>query len=329
LKEDRIKLTQIIKSKALALGFDKVGIAPAVKLDGTFLNEWLSCDYHGTMLWMSRTAGKRLDPKKYLPGVESIIAVAVNYYTEDPPRLSGSAQVSRYALGRDYHLVLSKMLESLLEYIRELLPDVQGRIAVDDAPVMDKIWASKAGIGWIGKHSNLITQELGSYVFLGEILVTAGLQYDNPIQDYCGSCSLCIDACPTGAILDNKVVDSNKCISYRTIEYRGDYPGEWEEKNEDWIFGCDICQEVCPWNKFASPTNIPDFCPEYSGKRFPLLIDIMQLTPEEFRMRYKDSPIKRSKWEGLKRNAEHVRLKYLGNDIHRKKSTKTLRSATK
>ncbi|KPK88916.1 hypothetical protein AMJ80_10490 [bacterium SM23_31] len=309
--QDLIKITQNIKSKALALGFDKVGTARAVTLDGTFLSKWLSRNYHGTMSWMSRTAGIRLNPKKYLPGARSVIAVAVNYYTEDPPRPPGSAQVSRYALGRDYHLVLGKMLESLLEYIHELLPDVKGKIAVDDAPVMDKIWAYKAGIGWIGKHSNLITRELGSYVFLGEILLTAGLQYDEPIQDYCGSCTRCIDACPTGAILDDKVLDSNKCISYRTIEYRGDFTEEWEGKNQDWIFGCDVCQEVCPWNIVAAPTNIPDFLLA-DGKRFPLLSNILQLTPEEFQMNYKDSPIKRSKWEGLLRNAEYVRKGYLG-----------------
>ena len=309
--QDLTEITQNIKSKALALGFDKVGIAQAVTLDGTFLSKWLSRNYHGTMSWMSRTAGIRLNPTKYLPGVRSVIAVAVNYYTEDPPRPPGSAQVSRYALGRDYHLVLGKMLESLLEYIRELLPDVKGRIAVDDAPVMDKIWAYKAGIGWIGKHSNLITRELGSYVFLGEILLNAGLQYDEPIQDYCGSCTRCIDACPTGAILDDKVLDSNKCISYRTIDYRGDFTEEWEGKNQDWIFGCDVCQEVCPWNIVAAPTNIPGFLPA-DGKRFPLLSNILQLTPEEFQMNYKDSPIKRSKWEGLLRNAEYVRKGYPG-----------------
>ena len=305
---DTLTLTNRIKSKAFELGFAKAGVAKARKLDGTFLENWLKNGFHGTMSWMERTKEKRTDPEKYLPGVKSIIALALNYYCKDTPRKPETAQVSRYAVGRDYHNVIREKLQPLCDFIKELAPGAETKIAVDDAPVLDKVWAAYAGIGWIGKHSNLITRDFGSYVFLAEILLTEELIYDREMPDYCGTCTMCIDACPTQAILDNKVVDSNKCISYRTIEFRGDFPDEWAGKNEDWVFGCDICQEVCPWNKFTQMTQEPDFLPG-EGSRFPHLDDICGLTQDEFQARYKDSPVKRSKWEGFLRNARNVQAR--------------------
>jgi len=251
---------------------------------------------------------KRTDPEQYLPGVKSIIALGLSYYFEDPPRQPGTAQVSRYAVGRDYHNVIREKLRPLCERIKELMPGVGLKIAVDDAPVLDKVWAAKAGIGWIGKHSNLITREFGSYLFLAEILLTEELVYDREIADHCGTCTMCIDACPTKAILDNKVVDSNKCISYRTIEFRDEHPEEWAGEHEDWVFGCDICQEVCPWNKFATLTRESDFLPK-EGSRFPRVDEIVNLSKEEFREVYKDSPVKRSKWEGFMRNVRTIQSK--------------------
>jgi epoxyqueuosine reductase len=305
---DKSLLTTKIKSRAYELGFDKIGIARSEKLDNTFLESWIEAGYHGSMQWMERTAETRTEPEKYLPGVKSVIVGAVNYYTEDSPRRPGTGQISRYAVGRDYHLVLREMLGELRDYLHDLHPHAKNICAVDDAPVADKIWAAKAGIGWIGKHSNVLSRDIGSYFFIGEILTTADLDYDEPVLDHCGTCTLCLDACPTNAILDNCVVDSNRCISYRTIEYRGNYPDEWNGRNEDWLFGCDVCQEVCPWNKFAQPTNIPDFSPR-ENVRFPLLDDIKHLSKEAFQKKFVDSPVKRSKWEGLKRNASQTRMR--------------------
>ncbi len=301
------ELTEKIKSRAYDLGFDKIGIARSQRLDSAFLERWLNNGYQATMHWMERTAEKRCNPEQYLPGVQSIIVGAVNYYSDDPPRPDGSGQISRYAVGRDYHFVLKEMLGSLQGYLNEFDPDAQSIHAVDDAPVADKIWAQKAGIGWIGKHSNVLAKDIGSYFFIGEILTTATLEYDDPASDHCGTCTLCIDSCPTNAILDDCVVDSKQCISYRTIEYKGEYPQEWQGQNRNWIFGCDICQEVCPWNKNAEPTNNPEFIEcENENTRFPVLEKIEQLSKDSFRECFKDSPIKRSKWEGIQRNIAQV-----------------------
>jgi len=297
------QLTYSIKQRAREIGFNKVGIARAVKLPGTFLIEWLSRRYNGTMEWITRTAETRLDPAQYFTGAASIIATAVNYYTPDQMTPAGSMQISRYAVPgmRDYHTVLRSRLSALLTFIQEQVPEVEGKTAVDDAPVADKIWAAYAGIGWIGKNSILTTREFGSYVFLGELLVNIPLVYDSPIPDYCGTCRRCIDACPTGALSEGKVLDSTKCISYRTIEYRGEFPAEWHNQQGTWIFGCDICQEVCPWNRFARPTEIKEFTLKRNS-RFLSLGEAETITREGFYRRFADSPIKRCKWEGFLRN---------------------------
>ncbi|MFC1553134.1 tRNA epoxyqueuosine(34) reductase QueG [candidate division KSB1 bacterium] len=296
-----VDITEKLKSFAEKTGFDKIGISPVYKIDGKFLETWIRKGYNASMAWMQRTMEKRIDPDKYLPGVRSVISTAVSYYSPDEDRPSNSLQISRYASGLDYHDVIKNMLSDLDQLIKELIPGVKTKIAVDDAPVLDKIWAANSGIGWIGKNSNLITKEMGSYVFLGEILTDCELQYGSPVKDYCGTCTACIDACPTEAILGNKIVDSSRCISYRTIEFRGDFPGEWGNENRDWIFGCDICQEVCPWNKFSKTTKIDDFKPQEQN-RFPNMDYFEKVSAEEFRERYKNSPVKRAKWEGLNRN---------------------------
>ncbi|MCP4725451.1 MAG: tRNA epoxyqueuosine(34) reductase QueG [bacterium] len=305
-KNSGFPLRTEIEKKALETGFDKIGIAPAEKLDERFFGEWLENDYHAGMKWMERNRHFRLDPGEYFPGTKSIISVVLNYYNEDEnEKPDGTGQISRYAVGRDYHNVMIEMLKDLAGFITVLIPGAEYKIAVDTAPVFDKIWAEKAGLGWIGKHSNLITRESGSYVFIGEILLTAELPYDKPGKNHCGTCTKCVEACPTGAIVEPYVVDSRKCISYRTIERNGAVPPEWTGANADWLFGCDICQEVCPWNKFAKQTEIPDFFPK-NGIRYTDPVVIKDMDGEEFGTIFRDSPVKRCKIEGYKRNAVNV-----------------------
>src|SRR5688572_13920707 len=249
------ELTRLIKQRALAEGFEKVGIVPAETLENARdnLTEWLALGYHGAMTWMARDPEMRTDPHKLLPDARSVIVVAKNYYTgskhtDDP----ATGKVSRYAWGDDYHEVVGSRLHSMLSWIKAEIPDAEGKVCIDIQPIMDKAWAVRAGLGWIGKHTNLITPEYGSWVFIGELLLNIELEYDHQgIEDHCGSCSLCIDACPTQAITEPYVVDSNKCISYATIELRdAEMPPQVSENLEGWLYGCDICQDVCPWNRF-------------------------------------------------------------------------------
>ncbi len=303
-------LTRRIKAEALRLGFHKIGIADAEPLhdDGARLNEWLSRGYHGSMEWMARTATKRADPSAVLAGVRSIISVALNYYTGSPHSEDPSyGKVSRYAWGDDYHEVVTARLERLLTFIREACPEAQAKLYADTGPVMEKAWAERAGIGWRGKHTNLITQEFGSWVFLGEILLTVGLDADAPALDHCGSCTLCIEACPTTAIVEPYLVDSNRCISYLTIEHRGEIAEELGEHFDRWIYGCDICQDVCPWNeRFSRESPLEEFQPR-EVNRLPALDAISAMTDVEFAERYRRSPMKRTKRSGLARNADIVR----------------------
>ena len=246
------QLTETIKQRAYDLGFCKVGIARADRLsqESGRLNDWLRRGYHGTMRWMESKLEKRADPRNILPGAKSVLSVALNYYTDARHADDASiGKVSRYAWGDDYHDVLTQLLDKLLEQIRTIEPSAVGIAYVDTGPVMDKVWAQRAGIGWEGKHTNVITQEYGSWVFLGEIILNLELAYDEPATDHCGSCTLCIEACPTQAIVEPYVLDSNRCISYLTIEHRGEIPPEFSAQFEGWIYGCDICQDVCPWNR--------------------------------------------------------------------------------
>lgn len=301
------ELTRQIKSKALELGFSKVGIAKAEPLieEGKKLREWLDRGYQGSMQWMEAKFEKRIDPENILAGAKSVISVAVNYYADDQHSQDESAgKISRYAWGDDYHEVVTEQLESLFEYIKKLRPHAAGKVYVDTGPMMDKVWAQRAGIGWEGKHTNVITQEYGSWVFLGEIILDLELIYDAPATDHCGSCILCIEACPTDAIAEPYVVDSNLCISYLTIEHRGEIAEKLGEKFDRWVYGCDICQDVCPWNhKFSIVTDLEEFRPRPYNTA-PQLKELSQLTQEEFSSRYKQSPIKRTKLSGLQRNAD-------------------------
>jgi len=306
--ENRQALTRTIKAKAAELGFAKVGIARADALteEGARLHEWLVRRYHGTMDWMGRSFEKRVDPRAIVPAAKSVISLAMNYYADvrhsnDP----GVGKISRYAWGDDYHLVVTPRIQSLLDCIKSENPDIDARIYVDTGPVMDKAWAVKSGIGWLGKHTNVITKEYGSWVFLGEIILDAELEYDEPIADFCGTCRACIDACPTGAIVEPYVLDSNKCISYLTIEHRGEIPGELRPKFENWVYGCDICQDVCPWNSFQQQTREEAFVPRAENIA-PRLEELEHMTGKEFSRRFRRSPVKRTKLEGLRRNGRAV-----------------------
>jgi epoxyqueuosine reductase len=300
-------LTRRIKAKAAELGIDKIGIAPADALlpEGERLAEWLGRGYHGEMAWMGREPEKRSDPRLLLPGAKSIIAAAVNYFTPHAhPDSPDAGKISRYAWGDDYHDVVKGKLSALLEWIKSEVPGINGKVCVDTVPMMDKAWAVRAGLGWIGKHSNVITQECGSWVFLGEIVLDVELEYGREIvPDHCGSCTRCIDACPTSAITEPYVVDSRRCISYATIELRDEkLPPHIEENLNGWLYGCDICQDVCPWNRFEKPTVETAFEPR-GGETSLSVQKLAAMEHEEYVERFRRSAMKRTKLSGLKRNA--------------------------
>jgi epoxyqueuosine reductase len=299
--------TDEIKKQALREGFDKVGVVRAERLDAEAprLKEWLARGHHGEMAWMARDVEKRLNPLEIFPQARSIVVVALNYYTPaQHEENSNTGKVSRYAWGDDYHDVLKTKLESLLSWIRERVPEAAGKICVDIQPVMDKAWAVRAGIGWLGKHSNVITQEFGSWVFIGELLLNLELDADAEVsEDHCGTCTLCIDACPTQAITEPYVVDSNRCISYATIELRtSELPESIQQRLSGWLYGCDICQDVCPWNRFEAATEEPRFAPR-EGNVNADLGAVLELTPETYAARFRGSAMKRAKLHALQRNA--------------------------
>lgn len=303
------ELTNWIKFKALEIGFNKVGIAKADKVESaSLLEHWLRSGLHGTMNWMENYFDKRTDPRKLFPGAKAVVSVALNYHTphqiSDDPEIG---KISRYAWGDDYHDLMKAKLHQLLGEIRSICPEAEGKCCVDTSPMMDKYWATQAGIGWQGKHSNVITREIGSWVFLGEVILDIELDYDKPIEDFCGTCNRCIEACPTQAITQPYVVDATKCISYLTIEYRGEtFPKPMEEQFQNWIYGCDICQDVCPWNiKFAEATSISGLFPRNDNVNRNLK-DWASLTQDEFKQRFKKSPVKRAKYAGFLRNVKHV-----------------------
>lgn len=303
---DQHALSREIRRLALAEGFDAVGIVPAVALDaeGELLREWLRRGYHAEMKWMERAPEQRADPRQVFPAARSVVVVALNYYTSTQhENRTDAGKVSRYAWGDDYHEIVGGKLLSLLTRIKSLAPGVAGKICVDIQPLMDKAWAARAGLGWIGKHTNLIIAELGSWIFIGELLLNLELDYDDePIADHCGTCTLCIDACPTDAITEPYVLDSNRCISYLTIESRTQIPESLSEKLDGWVYGCDICQDVCPWNRFAEETEEQAFAPRL-GNVNASLQEILDLTPETYGSRFRNSAMKRAKLAGLQRNA--------------------------
>lgn len=302
-----LELARLIKDRALVEGFEKVGIVPAQALvrESDQLREWLRRGYEGQMKWMARDPEMRTDPRKLFPPARSVVVVAKNYYTpaqhqKDP----ATGKISRYAWGDDYHDVIAGKLHSLLSWIKETVPGAEGKVCVDIQPMMDKSWAVCAGLGWLGKHTNVITPEYGSWVFIGELLLNFELEYDRQqVEDHCGTCTLCIDACPTGAITEPYVLDSNKCISYATIELRTDeIPAEVKENLDGWLYGCDVCQDVCPWNRFEQVTNEARFQPRVENVN-ARLNDVLELTPETYADRFRSSAMKRAKLSGLQRNA--------------------------
>jgi epoxyqueuosine reductase len=300
-------LTRKIKERAYSEGFQKVGVVRAEALvpEGERLREWLDRGFQGEMQWMARDPAQRSDPRLLFPKARSVVVVALNYYTpHEHARSDSTGKISRYAWGDDYHDVVGEKLRSLLSWIREEWPEAEGKACVDIQPVMDKAWAVRAGLGWIGKHSNLITREYGSWVFLGELLLNLELEYDaERVEDHCGSCTLCLEMCPTRAIAEPYVVDSNKCISYATIELRApEVPEEVARNLDGWLYGCDVCQDVCPWNRFEQPSEEARFEPR-EGSPSADLSDILALTPEGYSERFRRSPIKRAKLAGLRRNA--------------------------
>lgn len=304
---DKYAASRWIKQRGQELGFSRVGIARAEELteDGIKLSEWLNRGYQGEMSYMENYFDKRTDPRLLVEGTKSIIVLTYNYHNPAKP-LSDSYKISQYAYGKDYHHVMKKKLGELLSGINEEITPVNGRVFVDSAPVLERVWADRAGVGWRGKNTLLIHPQAGSYFFLGEIMIDVELAYDQPIHDYCGTCRRCIDACPTDAIdQEGYLLDGSKCISYATIEKKGDLPESFEGRMEDWIFGCDICQEVCPWNRFSTPHEEPAFEPHHD-----LLLlskeEWQEMSREKFQEIFRKSPVKRTKYEGLKRNIEFV-----------------------
>ncbi|MBG43626.1 MAG: tRNA epoxyqueuosine(34) reductase QueG [Aequorivita sp.] len=301
------KYTQLIKAEAKRLGFLSCGISKAEFLEeeAPRLENWLKKNMHGEMAYMENHFDKRLDPTLLVPDSKSVISLLLNYFPSEE-QVKNTYKISKYAYGTDYHFVIKDKLRQLMDFISEEIGEVQGRAFVDSAPVLDKAWAAKSGLGWIGKHSNLLTKQLGSFYFVAELIVDLDLEYDTPVTDHCGSCTACIDACPTNAIVADRVVDGSKCISYYTIELKNEIPTSEKGKFEDWMFGCDICQDVCPWNRFSKVHNEPLFNPH------PELLsmtkkDWEEITEDVFYKFFKNSAVKRTKFSGLKRNINFLK----------------------
>ena len=299
------KYTQLIKAKAISLGFESVGIAKArfLEEEASNLEQWLKSGYQGEMSYLANNFDKRLDPTKLVEGAKSVISLSYNYFPdEEKTQRDDSYKIARYAYGQDYHYVVKDKVKELLEYIREEIGEVGGRAFTDSAPVMERAWAEQSGLGWRGKNSLLLQRNKGSYFFLAELIIDLDLEYDYPFStDHCGTCTKCIDACPTNAIIDEKTVDGSKCISYFTIELKGSISNSLKDSFEDWMFGCDICQEVCPWNRFSKPHKESQFEPDsrllnYDKSQW------REITQEVFSEIFKKSAVKRTKFTGLIRN---------------------------
>jgi epoxyqueuosine reductase len=298
--------TTRIKQKALELGFFYCGISKAEFLEeeAPRLEEWLNNQRHGKMSYMENHFDKRLDPRLLVDGAKSVISLLLNYYTEEKQSDVNAPKISKYAYGEDYHDVIKEKLRQLMQFIETEIGEVSGRVFVDSAPVMDKAWAKKSGLGWIGKNSNLIHPKSGSFFFIAELIIDLELEADGPIKDYCGTCTKCIDACPTDAIIEPYVVDGSKCISYLTIELKDAIlPAEFKGKMDNWAFGCDVCQDVCPWNRFSLMHNEPRFKPSQNLLKLSKS-DWHDLSEEVFRELFKLSAVKRTKFQGLKRNID-------------------------
>ena len=301
------KLTNFIKSKSVDLGFISCGISKAdfLEEEAANLENWLKNEMHGEMSYMERNFDMRLDPRKILNGAKSVISLTYNYYT-DKLQKDENFKISKYAFGTDYHFVIREKLKNLLFLIKEKVGDINGRVFVDSAPILERAWAKKSGLGWIGKNTNLISKNVGSFFFLCEIIVDIELDYDYSTTDHCGTCTACIDACPTNAIVEPYKVDGSRCISYLTIELKENMPEYAKDSYDNWIFGCDICQDVCPWNKFSKPHNEPLF---NADEKFLSMSknEWLEITKETFDKVFEDSPVKRTGYDGLKRNIKFIK----------------------
>jgi len=306
----REKHTQLIKQKAEELGFDYCGISKAEKLEPVEANldTWLSKGFHGKMAYMENHFDLRLDPCKLVPGARSVISLLYNYYPGRDELIRPKYKIAKYAYGKDYHFVLKDKLKAILSYLREETGEIHGRVFVDSAPVMERQWAAKSGLGWLGKNTLLINKEHGSFFFLAEIIIDLELEYDGPINEYCGTCTRCLDTCPTDAFVDAGILDASKWISYLTIELKDSIPGKFKGKYENWVFGCDICQDVCPWNRFSIKHNEPAF-KKTKGVKAVVDEEWVEFTEEVFREIFKNSPINRTKYRGLQRNIDFINKK--------------------
>lgn len=303
------KYSKLIKDEALRLGFMQCGIARAgfLEEEAPRLEKWLNNNYHGQMIYMENHFDKRLDPRLLVEGAKSVISLTLNYFPEERQSDPDAPKISKYAYGMDYHTVIKDKLFELLNFISEEIGEVSGRAFVDSAPVLDRAWAKRAGIGWIGKNSNLISKKSGSFFFLAELIVDLELEYDGAFEtDHCGTCTKCIDACPTEAILNPFVIDAKKCISYLTIELREEIPDGFNDKMDNWMFGCDICQDVCPWNRFSVPHSEPKLQPSENLLSMRKE-DWLDITEDVFKVIFKNSAVKRTKFKGLTRNIDFLK----------------------
>ncbi|WP_417601218.1 tRNA epoxyqueuosine(34) reductase QueG [Owenweeksia hongkongensis] len=301
----------MIKAEAKRLGFLDCGISKATFLEeeAPRLEEWLKRGYHGEMKWMENHFDKRLDPRKLVDGAKSVVSVVLNYYPEETQKHPDAPKIAKYAYGEDYHFVIKRKLKELTEFIQTEIGEVNGRAFTDSAPVMDRAWAERSGLGWTGKHSLLLSKGTGSFYLIGELILDLDIEEDTPVTDHCGSCTKCIDACPTDAIVAPKLVDGSKCISYLTIELKDQISPSFKDQMEGWAFGCDICQDVCPWNRFSKPTKVEEFSPH------PEMLDMnkqdwQEITEDVFRKVFKKSAVKRAKYAGLKQNIDFLKPTY-------------------
>ena len=305
--ENKPSYTKLIKTEAKRLGFLSCGISKAEFLEeeAPRLEKWLNNNMHGNMQYMENHFDKRLNPTLLVEDSKSVVSLLLNYFPSEEQN-QDSFKLSKYAYGTDYHFIIKDKLKSLLNFIQDEIGEVHGRAFVDSAPVLDKAWAAKSGLGWVGKHSNLLTQQVGSFYFIAELIIDLDLEYDSVTTDHCGSCTACIDACPTEAITEPYVVDGSKCISYFTIELKENIPTEFKGKMDDWMFGCDVCQDVCPWNRFSKSHSEPLFNPH------PELLsmtkkDWEEITEDTFKKVFQKSAVKRTKFSGLKRNINFLK----------------------
>lgn len=302
------KYSQMIKAEAKRLGFMDCGISKAdfLEEEAPRLEEWLKRGHHGEMKWMENHFDKRLDPRKLVEGAKSVVSVILNYYPEETQKDPEAPKIAKYAYGEDYHFVIKRKLQALMNFISEEIGEVSGRAFTDSAPVMDRAWAERAGLGWTGKHTLLLTKGVGSFYLIGELIIDLELMPDTSVANHCGSCTKCMDACPTDAIIAPQLVDATKCISYLTIELKDQISNEFKPQMEGWAFGCDICQDVCPWNRFSKPTEVEEF-----GAHPDMLemtkSDWEEITEDVFRKVFKKSAVKRAKYAGLKQNIDFLK----------------------